>query len=49
MVAGMLYSSGHYPIQLDERALSRAIPAAGDLLRAIGITPINVQRRNLER
>lgn len=49
MVAGMLYSTGHYPIHLDERTLSRAIPAAADLLQAIGITPINPQRRNLER
>jgi hypothetical protein len=45
VVAGFLYVTGHYPIQLDERALSRAIPAAGDLLRALGITPINTQSR----
>lgn len=44
MVAGMLYSSGHFPIQLDERALSRAVPAAGSLLRALGISPVNTRR-----
>lgn len=49
MVAGMLYSSGHFPIQLDERALNLAIPAASDLLRAIGITPINSERRDFGR
>lgn len=44
MVAGMLYSSGHYPIQLDEHALRAALPAAGALIRALGITPANPQR-----
>jgi hypothetical protein len=49
MVAGMLYSSGHHPIRLDERTLYRAVPAAGDLLRAFGISPVNPQRRRLQR
>lgn len=43
MVAGMLYSSGHHPIRLDENALKRAVPAAGELLRSIGISPIDAR------
>ena len=48
MVAGMLYASGHHPIQLDERSLERAIPAARDLLRAFGITPNDSRLPRLE-
>lgn len=44
LVAGFLYATGHYSIQIDDRALSRAIPAAGDLLRSLGITPAPSQR-----
>lgn len=49
MVAGMLYSSGHFPIRLDDQALRSAVPAAAELLRALGITPANPQRWNDER
>lgn len=42
LVAGFLYSAG-YQVSMSDAAMSRATPAAGDLLRAFGITPMNKQ------
>lgn len=44
MVAGMLYAIGQYPIHLDSRALEKAIPAASQLLRALGVVPFDARR-----
>jgi hypothetical protein len=42
LVAGFLYVTGHAPIQMDDAAIRRAVPAARELLRALGITPANI-------
>lgn len=46
VVAGVLYARGHTQIRFDERAIARAIPAAREMLWALGITPIESHPRN---
>jgi hypothetical protein len=39
VVVGVLYSTGHQPITLNEQSMKNAITAASSLLSAIGLTP----------
>lgn len=41
IVVGVLYSTGHRPIVLNETTMGRAVPAASKLLSAIGLIPIH--------
>jgi hypothetical protein len=46
VVVGALYARGHTQIRLDEHAIARAVPAAREMLWALGITPVESRPRN---